>query len=782
MEEEITLNLKGFFHIIRKRLKLILLITISCTLVSGILSFFVIKPTYEAQVTVMLGKLQANDKISVNYDDVMMYQNLIKTYAEIAKSTNVTKLASYKLNSQIAPETLQKIVIVTPQPDTQLLQIKATSKDPKEAVDIVNAVLTTFIEECKRTLPTGTDIQAIDEPKFPEQPVKPKKALNVAIALFMGLMASVGLAFLLEHIDSTIKTEEDISRYLNISVAGIIPKHEKLMEKPNIITVKDPKSPFAEAYRTLRTNIQLSSFDKKIQSIVITSSMPEEGKSVTAANLAVVMAESGAKTIIIDCDQRKPILHRVFFVSNQLGISDLLVGNAKLAGAIKNTDIENLSILTSGTRPPNPAELLASSKMKNFIEALKEKFEYIIIDTPPVIAVTDAQILASLSDGCLLVVASSQVEREAVVKTKLLLEKVNANILGVVLNKSEAEKKGYYGDDKDDVYQKKIKNIRNAEFEPQNVPKYKRNASGFDDKTVVLIEDKIMALYIAGIPARDIIEQIENSYEVEMSAEMISNVTNRIFPIIVEWQNRQLEKTYSFVFMDTIQYKVGEDKHIAVKAAYVVLGVNMNGEKEILGIWVGMNESSKFWLSILNNLRNRGVQNVLIFCIDGLDSFKDAIGAVYPFAKIQCCIIHQLRAGINYTHKDKEAFAADLKAVYNATNQYAALENLVSAKEKWAGKYPDAIKSWEENWNNLTTYFAFSEYTRRIIYIANVIENLNSEFTKATNTMLIYPNDKSLIKILYLAAEKVSKKWNQTYPNWDRVTNELNILIQENEK
>ncbi|MBC2582735.1 CpsD/CapB family tyrosine-protein kinase [Clostridium sp. DJ247] len=234
------------------------------------------------------------------------------------------------------------------------------------------------------------------------------------------------------------------------------------MENQDIITVKEMKSPIAEAYRTLRTNIQFSSFDNKVQTIVVTSSGPGEGKSTTAANLAVVMAESGAKTILIDCDQRKPTLHKIFLLSNQVGISDLLVGNVKFEKAVTSTKIENLDILTSGTRPPNPAELLASSKMKQFIDGLRQNYEYIIVDTPPIVAVTDAQILSSYADGCLLVIASSEVEREAAARAKELLQKVNAKILGAVLNKLETHEKGYYysyyyGNDDHKIRKKKRK-------------------------------------------------------------------------------------------------------------------------------------------------------------------------------------------------------------------------------------------------------------------------------------------------------------------------------------
>lgn len=313
---------------------------------------------------------------------------------------------------------------------------------------------------------------------------------------------------------------------------------------------------------------------------------------------------------------------------------------------------------------------------------------------------------------------------------------------------------------------------RNGEFDPKILPKYQRNVNG--------IEDKIMALYAAGMTTRDIAEQIKNLYNVEVSAEMVSNITNRIIPIVTEWQNRPLEKMYSFVFMDAIHYKVREDKQIVVKAAYVVLGVNMDGEKEVLGIWVGANESSKFWLSVLNDLKNRGVQGVLVFCVDGLNGFKEAIGAAYPFARIQRCIIHQLRASMKYIpYKDKKAFVADLKAVYGAVNEEVALENLIYAKDKWGKKYPNAIKSWEDNWDNLITFFAFPEYIRKIIYTTNAIESLNSQFRKVTKTKLIFPNDESLMKMLYLATEKVSKKWTRVYSNWDLVISQLNILFDE---
>ena len=296
---------------------------------------------------------------------------------------------------------------------------------------------------------------------------------------------------------------------------------------------------------------------------------------------------------------------------------------------------------------------------------------------------------------------------------------------------------------------------RNGDFEPKIVPKHQRSVNG--------IEDKILGLYANGMTTRDISDQIKELYGVDISAETVSNITNRILPLVSEWQNRPLEKTYSFIFMDAIHYKVREDKQIIVKAAYVVIRVNMDGEKEVLGIWIGANESSKFWLYVLNDLKNRGIQNVLIFCVDVLNGFKEAIGAAFPFAKIQRCIIHQIRSSMKYIpYKDRKAFVADLKGIYKAVNEEVAMDNLLALKEKWSNKYPNAVKSWEDNWDNLSTFFAFSDNIRKIIDTTNTIGSLNSQFRKVTKTKLIFPNDDS-VKMLYLAVERVAKKWTRSY-------------------
>lgn len=313
---------------------------------------------------------------------------------------------------------------------------------------------------------------------------------------------------------------------------------------------------------------------------------------------------------------------------------------------------------------------------------------------------------------------------------------------------------------------------RNGEFEPTIIPKHERNING--------LEEKILGLYARGMTTRDIHDQIKDLYDVEISAELVSKITDRIMPTVLEWQNRPLDKMYSFIFMDAIHYKVREEKQVVNKAAYVVLGVNMDGEKEVLGIWIGANESSKFWLGVLNDLRNRGILDVLIFCVDGLKGFKEAINAAYPQSKIQRCVIHQIRYSMQYIpYSDRKKFVNDLKEVYTAVNEEIALEKLEKLSEIWSKKYPHAVKTWYDNWDVLSTMFIFPDFIRKIMYTTNAIESLNSQFRKVTKTKLIFPTDDSLLKMLYLATENVAKKWTRGYANWDCVISQLKIFFAE---
>lgn len=292
---------------------------------------------------------------------------------------------------------------------------------------------------------------------------------------------------------------------------------------------------------------------------------------------------------------------------------------------------------------------------------------------------------------------------------------------------------------------------RKGEFEPKIIPKYKRNVPG--------IEEKVVALYARGMSTRDIEDQIREIYGINLSAEMVSKITDKIVPEIKEWQQRPLEPIYPFIFMDAIHYKIRQDGHILNRAAYVVLGVTLDGNKDILGIWIGENETSKFWLGVMNDLKNRGTKDVLLFCVDGLTGLKEAIEAAYPKAQIQRCIIHQLRNSFKYvTYKDIKEFSSDFKEVYNAINEDVALEKLHELKEKWGKSYPFALRSWENNWDVLSPFYKFPQEIRKIIYTTNIIEGLHRQYRKVTKSKTMFPSDTSLEKMLYLASKNVMKK------------------------
>jgi putative transposase len=320
--------------------------------------------------------------------------------------------------------------------------------------------------------------------------------------------------------------------------------------------------------------------------------------------------------------------------------------------------------------------------------------------------------------------------------------------------------------------QVKIPRDRIGEYEPQIIEKYNRNADG--------MEEKILSLYSCGMSQRDITEQIKNLYDVEISPELVSKISEKIMPEVTAWQNRPLETVYPFVFMDAIHYKVKEDHQIVTKAAYVVLGVTIDGCKDILGIWIGEHESSKFWLSVLNDLKSRGVLDVYLFCVDGLKGFQEAISAVYPKAQIQRCIIHQIRYSTRFVgYKDIKQLMADLKLVYRAVTEEEALENLMAFKEKWGKKYPSCVKTWEDNWDILNTFFAYPPEIRKIIYTTNIIEGLNRQFRQVTKNKPSFVNDDSLKKLLYLASKNIVERWTQRCRNWDVVLNQLNIMFQD---
>ena len=313
---------------------------------------------------------------------------------------------------------------------------------------------------------------------------------------------------------------------------------------------------------------------------------------------------------------------------------------------------------------------------------------------------------------------------------------------------------------------------RNGTFEPKIIPKYQRDISG--------IEEQIISLYARGMSTRDIHDQLKDIYGIEISAEMVSRITDKILPEIREWQSRPLEPMYPFIFMDAIHYKVRDDGKIVNRAAYIVLGVTLDGKKDILSITIGTNESSKFWLGVLNDLKNRGIQDVLFFCVDGLSGFKEAIHAAYPNSQVQRCIIHMLRNSFKYvSYKDLKKFATDFKSVYKAPTEEIALAELEILKETWGKKYPYAISNWEMNWDVISPFFEFSDDIRRIMYTTNIIEGVNRQYRKVTKTKSMFPSDTSLEKMLYLATMNIVKKWTQRYRSWDLVLSQLSILYSD---
>jgi transposase-like protein len=313
---------------------------------------------------------------------------------------------------------------------------------------------------------------------------------------------------------------------------------------------------------------------------------------------------------------------------------------------------------------------------------------------------------------------------------------------------------------------------RKGEFDPKILPKFKRNATG--------LEEKVLGLYAAGMTTRDIADQIRELYDVEISAEFVSKVTDRLLPEMHEWQNRPLDAVYPFVFLDAIHYKIRDNHTIVCKAAYVVLGVDMEGNKDILGIWVGENESAKFWMGVLGDLKTRGVKDIYLCCVDGLTGFSDAIGAMYPKAQVQRCIVHQIRSSCRFvSYKHIKEFTRDLKGIYSAVNAEAALEQFLRLKDKWGKQYPSAIRSWEENWDNLVTFYAYPLELRRIIYTTNAIEALHRQFRKVTKTKAVFPHDDSLRKMLFMAGRNIMKKWTMRYRNWDQVLGQLALLFKD---
>lgn len=308
---------------------------------------------------------------------------------------------------------------------------------------------------------------------------------------------------------------------------------------------------------------------------------------------------------------------------------------------------------------------------------------------------------------------------------------------------------------------------RKGEFEPQAV---KKNQTDISD-----IEDQVLSMYAKGMTTRDISSHLSEVYGVDASAEMISHMTDRILPIAKEWQNRPLECKYAIVFMDAVHFHVREDNRTVKKAVSVAIGTKLNGQREVLGMWVGGNESAKYWLGVLNEIKNRGVEDIMIVSVDGLTGFGDAIHAVFPEAEIQRCIVHQIRYSTKFiSYKDIKSFMKDLKLVYKADTEELALSALDELEGSWGKKYPASIASWRNNWPQLSTYFKYPSEIRKLIYTTNLIENFNRQLRKVTKSRTIFLTDDALFKLLYLAMIDITKKW--TGKSWDWGTDSGSVV------
>jgi transposase-like protein len=313
---------------------------------------------------------------------------------------------------------------------------------------------------------------------------------------------------------------------------------------------------------------------------------------------------------------------------------------------------------------------------------------------------------------------------------------------------------------------------REGSFEPKLV---KKNQTRFTS-----MDDKILFLYAQGMTTREIVKTFKELYGADASPSLISKVTDSVIEEVVEWQSRELDPIYPIVYLDCIVLKIRQDKQVINKAIYLALGVNMEGHKELLGMWISENEGAKFWLNVLTELQNRGVQDILIACVDGLKGFPDAINTVFPETQIQLCIVHMVRNSMKYVPwKDYKAITADLKTIYQGSTEESALKALADFSNKWDEKYPQISRSWKAHWENLNTLFQYPEDIRKAIYTKNAIESLNSVIRKATKKRKVFPTEESAKKVVYLAIRQASEKWTMPIRNWKTALNRFMFMFED---
>ena len=318
----------------------------------------------------------------------------------------------------------------------------------------------------------------------------------------------------------------------------------------------------------------------------------------------------------------------------------------------------------------------------------------------------------------------------------------------------------------------KIPRDRESQFEPVVVAKHQSDVSS--------LEEKVLSMYARGMSTRDITAQMEEMYGIEMSADTVSRITDKVLPLVKQWQDRPLEELYPIVYFDGLRVKLREEGKCIQKTAHIIIGIDLNGHKDVLGIWLAETESARFWLEVLNELKNRGVKDILISCVDGLTGFEKALRSVYPQTQVQRCILHQVRNSCRFVNwKDRKELCRDMRRIYQSPTESLALEQLGDFAKKWEGKYGYAVKSWYENWESLATFFQYSPEIRRLIYTTNPIESYNRSLRKYLKTKGAFPSEQSLLKMLYLATCQITDQWNQRVNNWSLIISQLTIHFQE---
>jgi putative transposase len=386
--------------------------------------------------------------------------------------------------------------------------------------------------------------------------------------------------------------------------------------------------------------------------------------------------------------------------------------------------------------------------------------------------------------------------KENDIRDSLQLNMLFRQITGVLLEEMlEAERDDHLGYTRDDGRMKETDNARNGysqktvfsnqgelglqiprdrkgEFEPQAVKKHQRDVSE--------IADKIISMYAKGMTVRDIQSHLEDIYNASISAQTISNITDRVLPHVEEWRDRQLEPIYAIIYIDGHRHRVRKDGRVQDRTVYAVLGIDLNGQKDILGLWISGVESSKYWLEVFTNLRNRGVKDMLIATSDNLPGLETALKSVYPEVEYQGCVVHVIRNSLKYvSYQDRKEFSRWLKSIYQAPTEEAALASLDELKERWGDEYPLAVGVWERNWDRIRTMFRFSAEIRRLIYTTNPIESYNRQLRKVTKNRSLFPTDTSVLKLLYLATQDILKKWTMKIRHWNQILAQLSIHFQE---